>query len=156
MLHDERGWKVTIAKFKPFIAKAGGGIFTRKTRERLLGIQPVSGRNRTKNDFWYDVRNRVENGLVDLELFIRVADRGQVNQVMTKKTLEPVITSLLRVSSEAEPDPNLAEIAEMLIHWAFEYLQDKTPESMTLAHRRTIEEAEDLSRYLRRTMAGGF
>lgn len=157
MLKDEHVKQVLIAKFQPFIARAGGGIFLRKTRERLLGTRTVTGRDRTKNDFSYDVRNRVENALVDLELFIQASDREQVHQVITRESLEPVITSLLRgysVSSQRENDSTLGEIADMLIHWAFDYWKIWAPESMTLSHSRTIDEAEDLSRYLLRTIKG--
>ncbi len=159
MLYDNGVMQVLVAKFRPFIARAKvGGIFTKITRERLLGIRAKAGRDRTENDFWYDVRNGVRNALVDLELFTQTADRSQVNQVLTQKTLEPVVTALLRgfaVSPQTEPDPNLAEIADMLIHWGFDYWQTKAGKNITLSHSRTIEEAVDLSRYLLRTTKEG-
>ena len=49
-----------IAFFGLFLAKKEGGIFTTITRKRLLGINGLSGRDRTKNDFWNDVRKTSE------------------------------------------------------------------------------------------------
>ena len=145
-----------IAKFKPFIASSGGGIFTRKTRERLVGIKTLSGRDRTKNDFWYDVRNRVRNALKDLELFIETADRDQVNQAITKESLEPVVTTLLWGIALHDPQPNetMAEIADMLIQWGFRHFEQKAGRSITLSHERTMKEAKDLSNYLLHTIKG--
>jgi hypothetical protein len=43
-----------IAKFMPYVKRAG--IFTSNTRNRLLGMEGLPGRDKTGNDFWYDVR----------------------------------------------------------------------------------------------------
>jgi hypothetical protein len=143
-----------LAKFKPFIARAGGGVFTRKTRERLLGVRVTSGRDRTKNDFWYDVRNKVRNALVDLNLFIQTADKEQVSQVITKETLEPVVLAVLYnfYCTDPDPDPNKAEIANMIIQRGFDYFKEKANKSITLSHERSINEAVDLSNYLCKTI----
>jgi len=116
-----------IARFKPFIVRSGGGIFTRKTRERLVGIKGLSGRDRTKNDFWYDVRNRVKTALKDLELFVEAASRDHVNQAINKESLEPVVSTLLWGPDlhDPSPDPIRAEIADILILWGFRYFQQK-------------------------------
>lgn len=136
-----------IAKFKPHI-KRRGGIFTTKTRERLLGIRGQAGRDRTKYDFWYDMRNYVKTALVDLQLFIEVADRGNLHQVITYETLKPLVETLLwhPVVDHAEPDLKRAEIAQLFIQAGFNYL--RSMKGITLSHGRTIEEAVDLSRYL--------
>lgn len=157
MSYEDQHKEYIIAKFKPFIASAGGGIFLRKTRERLLGTRALSGRDRTKNDFWYDVRNRVKNALVDLELFVETADKEQRDQVLTKHSLEPVINALLisQLSwSERDPNPTKAEIADMLIQWGFNYLEAMTKNSLTLSHERTMKEALDLSNYLLSSIKG--
>lgn len=52
-----------------------------------MGILGLSGRDRTINDFWYDVMNRVKNALTDLALFIEVAGSKNVGQVFTFDTL---------------------------------------------------------------------
>jgi len=149
--------KYLIAKFKPFIARQGGGIFTRKTRERLLGTRHLSGRDRTKNDFWYDVRNRVKSALVDLELFVQTADKQQKEQVLTKDSLEPAISALLTPHfswSEQQPNPVKAEIADMLIKHGFSYLGEMAKKDITLSHDRTMKEALDLSNYLLQKIKG--
>jgi hypothetical protein len=148
--------KLLIDNFRRLYLGTQGGIFTQRTRERIMTNEGLSGRGITRNQFWYRQRENVKTALIDLQLFTEFSDKTNIDQVLTKDSLEPIITSLLRVPAEVEPDPNLAEIAEMLIHWAFEYLQEKSVQNITLSHRRTIEEAEDLSRYLRRTITGGF
>jgi hypothetical protein len=150
MSKEDEHKKYLIAEFKPFI-KTRGGIFTRKTRERLLGTRVASGRDRTKNQFWYDVRNNVKNALKDLELFVETADKGQRDQVLMKDSLEPVVRTMLQTGltwSENEPNPTKAEIADMLIRWGFNYLEAMTKEKLTLSHERTMNEALDLSNYL--------
>ena len=49
--------KIWIAKYGRFFSVGGG--FTKGTRRRLLGFSP--GRIGTRNDFWYDVRNRIKS-----------------------------------------------------------------------------------------------
>jgi len=143
--------KASIAKFSSFIKTAGGGIFTRKTRRRLAGELGLSGRNKTKNQFWCDVRNRVRNALRDLELFIESADADQVNQVLTEETLRPVVFGLLhkgdvRVYGKM-PDVNIAEIARLLVQQGFRCLSEQN-KYVTKSHARTIEDALDLSNFL--------
>lgn len=151
MSQNEEAKQHLIAKFQPIIAKAGGGIFTKKTRERLLGTRGLAGRDRTKSDFWFDVRNRVKNALVDLALFIETSDKDQINQVLTKESLEPVVYALLQYYSiwfGKEPDPNRAEIADMLILLSFRFLKESAKGNITLSHERTMTEAVDLSDFL--------
>jgi hypothetical protein len=157
MSKEDEHKKYLIAKFKPFIARREGGIFTTKTRERLLGTRVASGRNRTKNDFWYDVRNRVKSALVDLELFVETADKEQMDQVLTKDSLEPTIRALLYsyyIWSDPQPNPIKAEMADMLIQWGFNYLGEKAKKNITLSHDRTMKEALDLSNFLLQTIKG--
>ena len=47
--------KELIAKYS-FLLNLGVGFFNKKTRARLMGRAGLSGRDRTINDFWYDVR----------------------------------------------------------------------------------------------------
>jgi len=155
MLKDDYNKKRLIAKYSKHI-NSGGGIFTAKTRKRLSGILGLSGRDRTINDFWNDVRKGVRNALVDLELFIEIADKDQVNQVLTKESLEPIVTGLIWALTEPKPDPNRAEIADMFIRWGFNYWRQEGRKNITLAHERTINEAIDLSDYLLKTSKGDF
>lgn len=136
-----------IAKFRKFAEISGGGIFTKKARMQILGIQSFAGRESTKNDFWYDRRKNVENALIDLEIFIRFAGKGQVNQVITGETLSPIIEALL--SEYDEPDAERAKIAHLLIRQSFLYLSKN--KRLTRSNINTIEEAIDLSNYLAET-----
>jgi hypothetical protein len=121
----------TIAKFSKIrtknetpILKAGRGIFTSKTRKRIMGImkQPEPGLSR--NQFWWKRRNEVERALIDLRLFIEKAERDDVNQVITRESLTPVVEALLGrpIVEDDVGDLNLAEIAQLLIQNGFDYL----------------------------------
>jgi hypothetical protein len=126
---------------------ARGGIFTTKARKRLMGIIGKTGRGRTKNKFWYNIRTYVRQALLDIQLFIIVADKNNLNQVLTKETVEAIIRKLLwDTANLSDPDLNKAEIAQSIIEWGFNYLRQTM--TITLSHKRTIEEAIDLSKYL--------
>jgi len=137
-----------IAKFSAHIMKADGGAFTPITRKRLVGIKGLSGRGRTKNDFWYDVRERLKRGLIDIELFIEFAKRDQVNQALTEETLAPIVTALLKPFEHGgNRDPKRAEIAHMFVEQGLEYLRGMNPDISQIEHR-AITEAVDLSKHL--------
>jgi len=139
-----------IPKLRTFAQIAGGGIFTPKTRKMMVGLKSITGRDRTKNDFWYDQRKRVKNALKDLEIFIELSGEDNLNQVLTSKTLEPIIKALLfrPVWENARPDLNRAEIARILINTGFGYLMAMKKKHITRSHKRTIDDALDLSNYL--------
>ena len=146
-----------IAKFKPFIDRGEGGIFITKTRKRLSGALGLSGRGRTINDFWFDVRRKVKNALKDIELFLKCADKDQIDQVLTHESLEPVVHELLsglNTWDDYEPNPKRAEAAHMFIEWGFKYLRDKGRKSVTLSHNRTFKEALDLSDFILASIKG--
>ena len=143
---DER-----IAKYSEYLNKGITGGFTTKTRNRILGItEGLSGRDRTKNDFWQDARDHIRMGLIDLEIFIRYAPADQVKQVVTKESLDPIFTPLLwhPVAEGAKPDLRNARIAQLLIQRSFDYLSAMKPDQVTASHSRTMEEAIDLSNFL--------
>lgn len=157
MSERERTRQTLIAHFSPFVNRRNAGIFTRKTRQKLLGLMSMSGKGLAKNEFWYNVRNSVKGSLTDLELFVETAEKSQLDQVLTRKSLEPVIAALFQgftAYSETQPDPNRADIADMLILWGFRYWKDKTGSGLTLSHERTLEEAVDLSDYLLQSVKG--
>lgn len=146
--HDN---KELIAKFqKAYESSKVGGIFTTRTRERLLGISGLSGRNRTKDDFWYDVRAKVKTALIDLQLFLEMAGENNVNLVVTQESLVPIVYVLLwhPVVAKADPDVNRAEIAQLFVKWGFEYLSCMAPDLMTLSHEQTRAAAVDLANFL--------
>jgi hypothetical protein len=140
--------KRLIAKYKDdWILKTSEGIFTKKTKGRMLGI-PMAGRKRSdesKYDFWYDQRNKVKTALKDLVFFIEVADKDQVNQVLTYQTLLPIIIEYFHRLSGSEKDPIRSEIADLFIQQSFDYLKGQMT-SLSSLEDRTIRDARDLSR----------
>lgn len=147
-----------IAKFESIRLRNGalwiyssGGIFTAKTRKKLLGILPRAEPGKSRNDFWCDRRKQVEQALIDLQLFIEAAEDDQVNQVVvTQETLAPVVETLLHypVVYRAEPDLKRAEISQLFIEMGFIYLSDMMPGMMSLSHKQTKDAAIDLANFL--------
>ncbi len=135
----------------PFL-EMGGGIFTPKTRKKILGIMKQPKPGMSTNQFWYKIRNQVERALIDLWLFVEVSGEQNMNQVMTRKSLEDLVYSLLTIQLFKEgPDKNLAEIAQMFIKQGFAYFENMFSLSeyrLPLSSKRTMEEAVDLSEHL--------
>jgi hypothetical protein len=145
---NNKEWKIANLK-KLYELTNVCGIFTTKTRDRILGVKGLSGRNRTKNDFWYDVRERVKTALIDLQLFIEMSKEKQVNAVLTKESLESIVIALLwSTANLGEPDTNRAEIARLFIKWGFSYLSQVLPDLMTISHEQTRASAVDLADFL--------
>ena len=84
-----------IDEYRKFVETADSGLFTRKTRRRLVGKLGLSGRGLTKNDFWLDQRNRVKNALKDLEIFLMVAGSKNIRQTFTFENVKPFLGALL-------------------------------------------------------------
>ena len=147
-MNDIENNKESLAIYWKLLENAKGGIFTNKTRMRLLNL--VHGREKTMNDFWYDRRKNIEAALVDIQLFVEVAGKDNVNQVMTWDSLRPIIHQLLYEPAYdlTGPDINKAEIASRLIQAGFVYLSMKKRNHITNSHQRTINDALDLSSYL--------
>jgi len=140
-------------EYRRFAESADSGLFTRKTRRRLVGKLGLSGRGRTKNDFWYDQRNRVRTALKDLEIFLMVAGPSNVGQVFTLENVKPVIDSLLWRGDQ--PDVEVALIAQYLIESGFIYLMRYKNDLVTEIHEQTINHALDISRLLAANFASG-
>jgi hypothetical protein len=117
-------------------------------------------------DFWYLRREDVKTALVDLRLFVKVAGRHNVNQVITRETLEPILDALLclwypvvkretpvvendePMLEKAKPDLIRAEIARLLIDEGLGYLCGMKGDHVRLSNQRTIEELTDMINYL--------
>jgi len=151
-MSDRKGAELK-RKYQDQWERGFGGLFDIKTRLRLLGeARPYGGREpgKTIANFWRRARNYVKNALIDIELFLEVADRKNVNIIFTKEALEPVVKALLhRPVMEYhyliverrpqdpdhpenlegfqghEPDRERAEIARMFIQYGFNYLTMK-------------------------------
>jgi hypothetical protein len=148
--------KQLIDKFSRLYRGTQGGIFTKKTREKILTGKRISGRGIAKNQFWYRQRENVKTALIDLQLFVELTDKKDIDQVVTKESLEPIIGSLLLGVAvfNIPPDRNRAEIADMLIRLGFDYLEMKAGDHVNLSNRRTMREAVDLSAYLLQSIKG--
>jgi hypothetical protein len=154
-MFDKIKSKIHIAIYERLIGMRGKrlptAIFTHKTRCRLLGATNLPGRKSPQsiNDFRYDVRTKVKTALIDLLLFVEVAGKNNVNQVITRESLKHIFDVLLWYPiGEDEPDLIRAEIAQLLIKRGFEYIREMKKENIPLTAHRTIEEAIDLSNYL--------
>lgn len=141
---------MSLFLFRKLYEYTQGGIFTRKTREKLLIKKGISERGQPVNTFWYRQRENVKTALIDLQLFIEVADEKNVDQVITRETLEPILYALLysvRARDLLNPNQNRAEIANLFIQGGFIHLKEVT-RNITLSHQRTIDEAIDVSNFL--------
>jgi hypothetical protein len=155
---EEYRRKKLIDKFSGSYKGTQGGIFGKLTRDRILTNKGISKKGRPKNQFWYRQRENVRTSLIDLQLFIEAAGDSNVNQVVTKEALEPLVKALLwetvrTQSTEMYPESSQdlkierTEIANLFIKAGFDYFSLVTHD-LTLSHRRTIEEAIDLSNHL--------
>jgi hypothetical protein len=125
-----------------------GGLFTPRTRQRLIGEAKTE--RSTKTDFSYDVRERVKNGLADLTLFMKFAESKDIEQTITAERLKPLIESLFetRYPVKRRSDTRTIAIANLLVQLGFYHLYMVKRHDMTQAHKRTIREALDLANYL--------
>lgn len=125
-----------------------GGLFTPRTRQRLIGEAKTE--RKTKNDFSYDVRERVKNGLADLTLFMKFGDLKDIEQTITAENLKPFIESLFETKYPVKrrSDIRTIAIANLLVQLGFYHLYMVDRHKITQAHKRTIREALDLSNYM--------
>ena len=144
-----------ISKYRRYVSAKG--IFYPKTRAKLLGIK-TQGRetaepfktSQEKANFWYRRRNEVKGCLKDLELFIEVANKNSVNEVITLERLKPLVEALLLrpVWKNAEPDLERAEIAKLFIHAGFEYLMQMQKIYIREYDATTINNAREEANFL--------
>ena len=130
---DQLEKKYTKAYYAATNQLKARGIFTQDKRKKMFGKGGYS-RLENKTQCWYKVRRAVKAALVDLRLFIEVADDNNANQVLTLATLSPLIDSLL--SNNAVVDSTRAKIAQYFVEKGFTYLSIKM--RTTSAFIRTI------------------
>lgn len=156
MEHDKCKRQKLIAKYSELVKVKTGGIFTSKTRQRMLGVSgPGRDMNGSKQDFWYDQRKHVEMALKDLEFFIEATDDNNVNLVITEETLSPIVNELLWGPVYFPPDPDRAKlylerakIADLFIREGFRYLSSMNSDMMSIPHKNAMVAAIDLSQFL--------
>ena len=138
--------KGLLNKYREHLERAQGGIFTKATRERLLGLARPYGGGATLSNFWSRTTTYVENALVDLDLFIQSAEKERVDKVISADSLRPIVQDLFWAGKYN--DKNRAEIAQLFIQMGFQYLESSLMHSLSQVHQRSIFEAVDLSRVL--------
>jgi len=134
----------TMKKFDTHAKSQASGLFTNKVRKQLL-TQPHS-RGHSKSMFWYRIRNQVRSALVDLEMFTALANRHNVDQVMTTETVGPIVKTLL-YHTFPDPDRSRALIAELFIAEGFAYLR-RNCDVGTSANEQAIDIALNVANYL--------
>ena len=94
-------------------------------------------------------KRKREDCLIDLQLFVEASEKRDIDPVVTKESLEPLISAFLLGEAVVNdpPDENKAETADMLIRLGFSYLEQKAGQSLTLSHERTMKEALDRADY---------
>ena len=138
-----------LNNFKRLYQNTQGGMFTKKTRQKILTKEGISGRGQTINMFWYRQRENVRTSLIDLQLFVEEAEENNVKQVIDEESLKPLVDALLgRLCLSWQEKLRKAEIARLFINTGFMYLSSIHRNNLTLSHLNTISEATDLANYL--------
>lgn len=149
---DQEAYRLRILqeKYKPYLSRQGkgrGGIFTTTTRGNLLGINVKGRKIRDKTyDFRFDVRNTVRTALVDLQLFIETANDKDIDEVINRDTLEPILEALL--DHDHEPNSTRTIISYLLIETGLHYLSRMNRNYITQNQQRIIDDAIELSKQL--------
>jgi hypothetical protein len=116
--------EILVEKYRPFL-KRRGGIFRSKKRKRLLNISPGRpGWDENEYDFRYRVRTDVKQALIDFELFIETAEKKDLNNTINTETIGPIFDTYFQIGRGelTEKDTTRADLARLLISYAFEYL----------------------------------
>lgn len=143
----KREWQIN--NFRKSYENTQGGIFTKRTREKILTKEGISGRGQTVNTFWYRQRENVKTALIDLQLFAKEAREDNVEQVMNKEALRPLVEALIGFPyRNTHAQLRKAEIARLFINAGFKYLSSIYHNNLTISHQNTIREATDLADYL--------
>ena len=144
-----------ILKYEKHI-KAKSGIFTSKTRARLLGTK-IKGRepsefkgSQQEANFWYRQKIGIKSGLRDLELFMEGVDEKKVNEIITFENINPLVELLLLRPTRKNSIVNLdrVKIARIFIQRGFQYLRKMSKDSIGGLHERAISEALEVCDYL--------
>lgn len=107
---------------------------------------------------YFSIRNVARKEIADLTNLARTLPDDQLNQIFNVDTLKPIVNELLWGPVYVPPYPKRAQlylerakIAELFIKWGFDYLSTMKGNMVTLSNKRTIDEANDLARFLLET-----
>lgn len=138
---------------------SGSGIFVKKKRKQLLGLKAKSGgktsseeehERKTLANFWYDVRESIKYGLVDLQLFIETSGEENINRVLNSERLEPIFKILFEkhAPENMEYVSNRAKVAHMLVKCCLEYLRFASKPYLRRKEDQEINDSIELSQQL--------
>jgi len=119
------------------------GLFVEATRNKLLDMKDSSGGRQYR--FWHKNRKRIKTALIDLQLFLEIANEKNVNQVFNEETLQPFVGALLY---RYKYNSTKSKIAQLFIEIGFSYLYHANRGVLTPSQRRAIEDASSLSKQL--------
>ena len=73
----------------------------------MITKEGISKPGRKKDQFWYKHRESAKTTLLDLQLFIEEAGGDNINRIITRETLKPVVEALLwrPLVNHDNPDP---------------------------------------------------
>ena len=118
----------------------------------IPGRPPGDDRKRQR---YFSVRNVARKEIADLTKLAKMLPDDQVDQIFNIDTLKPIVDELLcnqihgpSGTDRAKTYLERSKIAQLFIRSGFDYLSTMKPIMMTSSHRRTVEEADDLSLFL--------
>ena len=118
------------------------------------GRPPEANRRRQR---YFSIRNVAHKEIDDLTKLVEVLPDKQANQIFTADHLKGLTSALLRdpvgfpFPDRAKLYLERAKIADLFIKCGFEYLSSMNSDMMSRSHKRTMEDAIDLSRLLLET-----
>lgn len=103
-----------------------------------------------KRQRYLRIRNVARKEIADLTKLAKTLSEHQREQIFNVDYFTGLTGTLFTWPGieRANPELKKAEIAELFIQAGFSYLSSMKRDHMTLSHKRTLEEAIDLSRYL--------
>jgi hypothetical protein len=139
----EEGYHVKLRRY--------GGLFTEPMRNGLLDVERKAGRDRKNINFWYDVRKTIKTGLIDLHLFLEVADDKNIKMTLNREKVMPVVRALFfpySIQESPKQSAERAKIAQLLVEVGFEYLRKSTFLFIDSTQERKIDDAINVSKRL--------
>nr|AIE98666.1 hypothetical protein [uncultured marine thaumarchaeote KM3_06_C02] len=103
-------------RYEP-LASTAGKLWNRETNAYLLGISPISKKGRPSEaekiekeenhkQKFQRMRDNIKEALFEMELFLEVSPKVQIDQVFNKTTIEPIIQGLTTPRMIEIPDPD--------------------------------------------------
>jgi hypothetical protein len=130
--------------FEPYIPYRWG-IFTPITRKRILRKTPLSKRYSSWERFYKEIQEKVKTTLIDLDMFVTLASRKDVDVVLNSTSLVTLVREFFDTREVASL--SRLETAEMLARESLDYLTYVSGDYSKYSAGR-IEEAKELIEHL--------